>query len=430
MRPKTIFIFLLILVTRYPATAQSPVHRPLKVLFLGNSYTYVNSMPQVTAAIASAMGDSLIYDSNTIGGYTLQQHAHDATSLSKIGQGDLDYVVLQEQSQWPSFPIDQVDTGMFPYAHFLDSLNQAYHPCGRTMFYMTWGRKNGDDLNCPTWPPVCTYEGMDSMLRLRYMMMADSNNAVVSPAGAVWHYIRQQYPAIELYQADESHPTLEGTYAAACAFYTAFFRRDPETIPYDYTLSAADAANIRHAAKVVVYDSMLYWHIGQYDLTAGFTYSNGAGNLVTFTNTSLNATDYTWYFGDGDSSTTANTQHTYTNPGTYTVTLVAKRCMDNDTMIMTLSTWPASVRGYAAQAMCFRLSPNPAHDLLSISTDAVPPKPVRIAVFDISGKLVNENTMANANRSELNISTLPAGTYTLIATSGDTMIWRGKFLKK
>lgn len=410
--------------------AQKPVYRPLKVLFLGNSYTYVNSLPQVTADIAASMGDSLTYDSNTIGGYTLQQHANDATSLAKIAAGDLDYVVLQEQSQWPSFPADQVDTGMFPYAHFLDSLNHTYNTCGGSMFYMTWGRKNGDDLNCPTWPPVCTYEGMDSMLRLRYMMMADSNAAVLSPVGAVWHYIRQQYPAIELYQADESHPSPAGTYAAACAFYTALFHKNPENIAYDYSLGATDATNIRHAAKVIVYDSMLYWHIGQYDPSAVFSYSTAAGNEVTFTNTSVNAASYTWYFGDGDTATTASPAHTYTVPGVYTVILVAHRCNDHDTFSMDISTWPAHTSTLQSGKSGMVISPNPAGNSISVQLPVAGQAAYGATIFNLQGVTVYRAALAGMKDYRIDISSLAPGFYILSLRSNDGSLWRGLFMKK
>lgn len=54
--------------------------------------------------------------------------------------------------------------------------------------------------------------------------------------------------------------------------------------------------------------------------TSSFTYVKN-GLTATFTNTSINATDYLWNFGDGFTSTLQNPVHTYANPGTYTVTL-------------------------------------------------------------------------------------------------------------
>src|SRR5690606_26633068 len=79
------------------------------VLFLGNSYTAVNNLPQMLADMAASTGDTLIFDSNTPGGYTFQNHVSNPQTLNKIMAGNWDYVVLQEQSQFPSFPIEQVE---------------------------------------------------------------------------------------------------------------------------------------------------------------------------------------------------------------------------------------------------------------------------------------------------------------------------------
>ena len=153
-----------------------------------------------------------------------------------------------------------------PYVQLLDNEINAYNPNGETMLYMTWGRKNGDASRCARLPVVCTYAGMDALTRERYMYLAQTYHAVVTPAGAVWRYIRAHYPDIELYETDESHPIAAGAYATACAFYTTIFRKDPTNITYKYNLSDNDAARIRSAAKAVVYDSLIYWHIGEYDI--------------------------------------------------------------------------------------------------------------------------------------------------------------------
>ena len=192
----------------------------VKVLFLGNSYTAANNLPQLVKDVASSAGDVLIQSSNTPGGYTFQMHSTNAQSVGLIQQGGWDYMILQEQSQLPSFPIQQVVNECYPYAKYLDSIFTISNTCGETVFYRTWGRKNGDSDNCPTWPPVCTYAGMDSLLDLRYRTMADSFNGILSPVGNVWRYIRQHYPTIELYSSDLSHPSEAGSYAAACCFYT------------------------------------------------------------------------------------------------------------------------------------------------------------------------------------------------------------------
>ena len=300
-----------------------------KVLFLGNSYTAYNNLQQMVADVALSAGDTVIFGSNTPGGYTLQGHSTDATSLSLIAAGDWDHVVLQEQSQRPSFPISQVQSSVFPYARALDSIAHALNPCVQTVFYMTWGRKNGDASNCAVWPPVCTYSGMDSLLRLRYMQMATDNDALVSPAGAVWRHIRLNLPGIELYQTDESHPSLAGSYAVACAFYSVLFRKNPNLIAFDAGLDPMIATQIRQAAKDVAYDSLSTWLVDAYDAQANFGYSP-SGLQVSFINNSAFADDFVWDFGDGATSNLPNPIHQYTAPGNFQVSLTASNCFSTD----------------------------------------------------------------------------------------------------
>ena len=57
-----------------------------EVLFVGNSYTYVNDLPNMVKQIALSFGDTLIYDQNTPGGATLQMHSTNTQTLSKISQ--------------------------------------------------------------------------------------------------------------------------------------------------------------------------------------------------------------------------------------------------------------------------------------------------------------------------------------------------------
>jgi len=309
-----------------------------KVLFIGNSYTYVNDLPLLLSNAAQSVGDSVIYDSNCIGGSTLQLHSTNSTTLQKIAQGDFDFVVLQEQSQLPSFPISQVQSSVYPYAQQLDSLINDANSCTETVFYMTWGRKNGDASNCPNWPPVCTYSGMDSLLRLRYMQMANDNNAIISPVGAVWRHIRNNYPNIELYNADESHPSLEGSYAAACTFYSILFRKNPSQISFVSTLDSTEASNIRNAAKLVVYDSLNFWNVGNYDMNVNFTYTYGSSTGIILLNQSTNYDSVRWDFGDGNQSTAGSPIHVYQQGGTYTITLVGYRCNETDTFSLQVST--------------------------------------------------------------------------------------------
>lgn len=384
-----------------------------KVLFIGNSYTAYNNLPQLTANVALSTGDTLIFDSNTPGGQTFQGHFTNSQTTSKIQAGGWDFVVLQEQSQLPAFPIQQVQNQVFPFAQKLDSMIHAATPCAQTLFYMTWGRKNGDANNCQFLPDLCTYEGMDNLLRERYMIMANDNNALVSPVGAVWRYLRANHPGIELYQSDESHPTLEGSYVAACAFYTAIFRKNPELITFNAGITATVADQIKHAAKLIVYDSLSHWNIGASDPVADFSYTSQTDQQLAFVNSSQHATDYTWDFGDGFTSVEENPTHLYTAIGSYTVTLIARHCGQTDTLkqvivIQTLATPPL-------ENATILVYPNPTNDQLQVRATAM----TEIQLLDLTGRIVLVETVINSDAHTVLLNEIPIGHYTLKIRIGE-----------
>ncbi|MBK6482595.1 MAG: T9SS type A sorting domain-containing protein [Chitinophagaceae bacterium] len=294
-----------------------------KVLFLGNSYTGVNNLPQLIHDVALSAGDTLVFDSNTPGGYTLVNHSLDANSKNKIMNGGWDYVVIQGQSQEPIINLNQFNGG----ASALYELIKQYNSCAVTMPYMTWGRKNGDASNCPYFPVMCTYQGMDTTLRDRYLDLTASLNGEVSPVSVVWSYLRKNYPGIELYQTDESHPSAAGSYAAACCFYTSLFKKDPSLITFDFGLNATDASIIRNAAKSQVFDSLLEWDFKKLPI-ADIAYQVGSGSneLIFHASGQGIRQNYFWSFGDGETSSIQDPTHSYLADGMYTVSLTTTNC--------------------------------------------------------------------------------------------------------
>jgi hypothetical protein len=238
-----------------------------KVLFIGNSYTYYNQLPVLIDNLANANGNDIIHDSSTPGGYSLSQHAGNATTLNKIKAQDWDYVVIQAQSQEPSFSPGQVASNTYPSASILNDSILANNPCTEPLFFMTWGRKNGDASNCAAYPPICTYDGMQQRLRESYLEMALVNIASSAPVGVAWKTVRDLYPLIELYNPDESHPSLAGSYLAACVFYASIFRESAVGNTFISTLDSLTAFRLQTIASATVLDSLSLWHIGDNDLS-------------------------------------------------------------------------------------------------------------------------------------------------------------------
>ncbi|WP_309608952.1 T9SS type A sorting domain-containing protein [Flavobacterium sp.] len=297
-----------------------------KVLFLGNSYTYVNDLPRIVSDLAANTGDILIYNSNLIGGYTLENHFASTVSKNKILSSNWDYIVLQEQSQRPAF------IGALAFLNSFGDLKgfiKQNKPCAQITSFMTWGYQNGDTQNCATNPSVCTYTGMDNLIKDRYMEFSNVFESEVTPVGVVWRYIKQNYPNINLYQSDGSHPSLAGSYLAACCFYTSIFRKNPALISNNYGLDANTASIIRNATKTLVFDQMLNWYIGKYVPNANFNYKIGIGTnqIVIDSVTPTYRDSVIWDFGDGTTSTAAlPPSHSYATEGNYTVKLTSNKC--------------------------------------------------------------------------------------------------------
>ena len=330
-----------------------------RVLFVGNSYTQVNNLPQLVSDITLSMGDTMTYASNTPGGCTFEMHCHNQ-SMTMICEGGWDFVVLQEQSQLPAFPMDSVELYVFPFAQQLVDSVYNHNPCAEPMFYMTWGRKNGDTEF--GYPPMNTYEGMDSLLYARYMQMGEDNDASVCPVGRVWHYLRDHHAEIELYMSDESHPSLAGSYAAACAFYTMIFGRNPDSISYGAGLDENKVQAIHSAVHEVVYDSLWKWRrpLPQ----AGFVVDSVDFLNVRFVNKAKLFEEQEWLFGDGETLQTDDSivWHTFPESGIYLVRqVVSRHCMaDTAWRFIRVEAPPDGMD--EGKGLSVSISPNPADD--------------------------------------------------------------------
>ncbi len=266
-------------------------------------------------------------------------HAGNNTSMNKIRQGSWDFVILQAQSQEPSWPISQIEAEVFPYAKILCDTIKHYNSCAEVLFFDTWGRKNGDQQNCEGWPPVCSFEGMNNRLLAGYYMMAEQNDASISPVGIAWRVAREDgiMNHIDLYSGDGSHPSAHGSYLAACVMYYSIFK-EPVNSSFYNGLPEADALYLQsvansvfgqdfefifddeHSNNTFVFNRENYFTHGQ-SVLASFDYET-LDSQINFTNTSVNETSIEWHFGDGTTSMEENPVHQF-NAGAFEVKLIA-----------------------------------------------------------------------------------------------------------
>ncbi len=426
----------IILITVWTLVANVLVFSQEKnILFLGNSYTASHNLPEKVSKLASSMGDSVFYDSNTPGGYRLLNHASNATTLAKISQEDWDFVVLQAQSQEPSWPPSQVASEVLPYATILNDSIKSNNPCSETVFFMTWGRKYGDQQNCAGWPPVCTFLGMQERLMAGYMTMAEENGSTVAPVGLAWKHAMDNDPdsLINLYSGDNSHPSLSGTYLTACVMYATMFQKSPVGSIFTAGLPESQATFLQQMAEEVVLNE-------DYNFTFFDTYTNinyeldwqswfdlgnvaiagfnviGLGATFSFSDVSLNADSWIWDFGDGSTSTLSNPSHIYTESGTYPVSQsVSNDCFD-DVAYDTIQVMISLAEEILEQSGVF-ISPNPGKGIFELYTNCqVMHNSAPYLVMDVNGKAVAEGSLLTSNGTIINhidLSNLENGIYYL-----------------
>ena len=290
-----------------------------EVLFIGNSYTYYNNLPDLVNEIALSFGDTLMHESSTPGGSNFNAHSTNAQTLNKINQQQWDYVVLQAQSQELSFSPFQVASDSYPYAEILVDSIFANSSCTEPLFFMTWGRKYGDQSNCQFYPPVCTYLGMQQRLRESYLDMTFTHNTSCSPVGMAWKKSIEIDSTLNLYSSDNSHPSIYGSYLAACTFYSSIFKKSAVGSTYwPNAIDSASAYILQQIGSSTVLDSLGVWNVFNADF--GFQQYNDS---ISFINLSSNYESVFWDFGDGITSTDENPTHKYTLNGSYTVILTA-----------------------------------------------------------------------------------------------------------
>ena len=196
---------------------------PRRVLFIGNSYTGVNKLPDVFMEVVKASGRAVpVVKSSTPGGRTLKQQLGIVASLNLIEEGGWDVVVLQGQSQEPAIAEkdESVRKEFLESAAELCRLVRAKSPQARIFFYETWARhadywavgKKGPDVGADP-------REMQARLRKWYGVAAKENGATVVPCGDAWGLNYASSAPLRLHQKDNSHPEFVGTYLNSLVFF-------------------------------------------------------------------------------------------------------------------------------------------------------------------------------------------------------------------
>lgn len=218
----------------------APRKKPLRVLLVGNSYTKFNLLHLLLARVADgAPGPRLHVDVEARGGYSLRMHWKSRTALIKIRNGHYTHVVLQGHSM---SAIDHPDELAEDAERFTSEIAAAG---SRTVLYETWARKPNTSLYRKH-GLVRTFDDMVGRIDNAYTGIAKRLHVELAPVGGAFFRAWRKDPAVPLWGSDGSHPTLAGSYMAACVLYGAITGRDPRESTYvPFPLDVKFAATIR-----------------------------------------------------------------------------------------------------------------------------------------------------------------------------------------
>ncbi len=191
----------------------------MKILFIGNSFTFYNAMPGFLKRIAYGEGERIEVDSVTFGGYKLSRHADLSTEDGayvdeKLSSDNWDYVVLQGQSAEPAKECESF-------------LKAAREMCERIrkigakpVFYQTWSYYDGSEKLTAS---GMSYDEMYNKLKDGYATAANENNGILVPVGDYFYKHNLPHGDMDFICSDNYHPTRLGSYLAAVCFYRSLF---------------------------------------------------------------------------------------------------------------------------------------------------------------------------------------------------------------
>lgn len=223
----------------------------LRVLFVGNSFSYYNNGVQnhlnslVKAAGLREKGKTRFRLSTLSGGGLYEQQI---SHLLKPQNRAWDMVVVQGHSQEP---INQHAAAFASNAKRLT--NDIRESGAKAALFMTWGYENQPE--------------MGEALARAYIELANQLDVLVVPVGLAFSAAEKNYPDIRLFVPDikaidplgkttflksDKHPSKAGTYLAACVFFSTFYQRSTEGLPYHAGMDPKQANKLQKAAWDVV----------------------------------------------------------------------------------------------------------------------------------------------------------------------------------
>lgn len=192
---------------------------PLRILWIGNSFTYFDSAHVKFQSIAEGEGRQVQVNAQLQGGYSFQRHLYRDRTMSAILYNVYDVAILQDMSRNMALYAQAPGRGRYILkdAQELTDRIHIYSPDAQIYLEQTWAFPDDN------FGRFGSYEAFDKLLRQGTAKVAKAIKAKVTPIGEAFRICRETHPEIELYTPDLKHPSAYGAYLKACVTYVALF---------------------------------------------------------------------------------------------------------------------------------------------------------------------------------------------------------------
>lgn len=261
---KKLFLFIILTFFSIKVSGQNiEKSKEINVLFIGNSLTYFNNMPQILQKMVNETDPNINIEQITYPGFSLDAHLENVVEESsednvktrkklkgeltetqkKIQERNWDIIVMQTGGVnvlIPEFKNSKIDPAIQEIIN-LSECNSKY------ILFNTWTPRISYPKKCcyPAViidrtakpgekfcsPLISNEKDYSSLLELGYEELAQKNNLILSDHGQLFQKMRKSNPEIKLLE-DEMHPSKNGAYLSASIFYEMITGKEAENLKY------------------------------------------------------------------------------------------------------------------------------------------------------------------------------------------------------
>ncbi|MBN2072166.1 MAG: hypothetical protein JW814_11985 [Candidatus Krumholzibacteriota bacterium] len=243
---------------------------PLDILFIGSSYFASNDLPSMVGDLIAASGKDINISTEIVPGRYLDYHAKSSATALRINEKEWDYIFLQGGCTTIAYPEPDnpfsSTTLLHPLLPSLVTLEAKIHGnCERTkmVYFMPWAYEDGMTF-MKEFPWIFeTYDVMQQRIIDNTLLFAGQVDFVIAPVGSAFRAIITELhnPLHYLHQDDWNHPSLFGSYLAACVIYSTLYLETAEGIEYYAGISEATALHFQEVGSTTVLAKRQLWKL-------------------------------------------------------------------------------------------------------------------------------------------------------------------------